>query len=111
MLAANSAAQFAVILRLATRKATHGAPATHAERHKHLESTTMFSILHISDLHRSADDPISNDELVASLSTDRARYARSEPAIRAPDAIVISGDIIQGVLLGDSAGKHSLSEQ
>ena len=71
----------------------------------------MFSILHISDLHRSADDPISNDELVASLSTDRARYARSDPAIKAPDAIVISGDIIQGVLLGDSAGKHSLSEQ
>lgn len=71
----------------------------------------MFSILHISDLHRSADDPISNDELIASLSTDRARYTRSDPAIRAPDAIVVSGDIIQGVPLGYADSKGAIAEQ
>lgn len=71
----------------------------------------MFSILHISDLHRSADDPISNDELIASLSTDRARYTRSDPAIRAPDAIVVSGDIIQGVALGHTDSADAIAEQ
>lgn len=71
----------------------------------------MFSILHISDLHRSADDPISNDELIASLSTDRARYTRSDPVIQAPDAIVVSGDIIQGVEFGHPSSKGALAEQ
>ena len=71
----------------------------------------MFSILHISDLHRSAEDPISNDELVASLSTDRVRYTRSDPAIRAPDAIVVSGDIIQGAVLGHANSQTALAEQ
>jgi len=60
----------------------------------------MYSILHLSDLHRSPDDPISNDELISTLRTDRHRYVSEEPAIRTPDAIVISGDIIQGVPLG-----------
>lgn len=59
----------------------------------------MYSILHISDLHRSPEDPISNDELISTLRADRHRYVSEEPAIRTPDAIVISGDIIQGVPL------------
>ena len=60
----------------------------------------MYSILHISDLHRSPDDPISNDELISALRADRYRYVSEEPAIRTPDAIVVSGDIIQGVPIG-----------
>lgn len=60
----------------------------------------MYSILHISDIHRSLDDPISNDELISSLRADRHRYCSEAPAICAPDAIVVSGDIIQGVSLG-----------
>jgi len=60
----------------------------------------MFSILHISDLHRSPDDPALNDDLIASLVFDRDRYVHEEhPPIRPPDAIVVSGDLIQGVPL------------
>ncbi len=71
----------------------------------------MYSILHISDLHRSSDDPISNEELLASLVTDRDRYTRSASPIRAPDAIVVSGDVIQGVGLGHKDSKKALREQ
>jgi hypothetical protein len=71
----------------------------------------MFSILHISDLHRSPDDPISNEELLAGLSTDRTRYTKSDPSIRPPDAIVISGDVIQGVGLGHSDSQGALRDQ
>jgi Calcineurin-like phosphoesterase len=59
-----------------------------------------FSILHISDLHRSPGDVISNDELIVALMGDRDRYSREDTAIAVPEAIVVSGDIIQGVPLG-----------
>lgn len=71
----------------------------------------MYSILHISDLHRSSEDPISNEELLASLVTDRERYTRSDIPVRAPDAIVVSGDLIQGVGLGHTDSKKALKEQ
>ena len=58
-----------------------------------------FSILHISDLHRSPRDPISNDELISALVSDRDRYVHEDPPIAAPEAIIVSGDIIQGVSL------------
>ena len=56
-----------------------------------------FSILHISDLHRSSADPISNAELISALVQDRDRYLREDPRILPPEAIVVSGDLIQGV--------------
>jgi 3',5'-cyclic AMP phosphodiesterase CpdA len=59
----------------------------------------MFSILHISDLHRSPTDPIGNEELLSSLVADRDRYLVESPPIVAPDAIVVSGDLVQGVSL------------
>src|SRR5258708_170016 len=70
-----------------------------------------YSILHISDLHRSPTDPISNDELISALVSDRNRYVTEKPSIRAPDAIVVSGDIIQGVLLGTAEYETALAEQ
>ena len=61
--------------------------------------TKRFSILHISDLHRSLQDPFSNDELISALVSDRDRYLHENPSISAPEAIIVSGDIIQGVPL------------
>jgi len=58
-----------------------------------------FSILHISDLHQSPEDPISNDELISALVRDRDEYAHEKPAIPVPEAIVVSGDLIRGVQL------------
>ena len=58
----------------------------------------VVSILHISDLHRDPDNPIQNDALLDSLENDRRRYTNSEPTrIRAPDLVLVSGDVVQGV--------------
>lgn len=70
-----------------------------------------FTILHISDLHRSATDPISNEELISALIGDRARYLNEDPAIPVPDAIVVSGDLIQGVPLGTADYSTELDRQ
>src|SRR5882672_1946624 len=71
----------------------------------------MFSILHISDLHRSRRYPITNDELISALMRDRERYVHEDPPVRAPDAIVVSGDLIQGVPLRTSDCATKLGEQ
>src|SRR3989442_15802995 len=71
----------------------------------------MFSILHISDLHRSPDDPISNEELLSALLRDRDRYLKEDPQVSAPQAIVVSGDIIQGVPLRATDFGPKLAEQ
>jgi hypothetical protein len=59
----------------------------------------LFTLLHISDLHRSPDDPIENASLLSALLADKDRYLIETPEIREPDAAIISGDIIQGVTL------------
>ena len=70
-----------------------------------------FSILHISDLHRSLHDPISNDELISALVSDRDRYIHEDPLISVPEAVVVSGDIIQGVPLGTDDFAAKLADQ
>jgi hypothetical protein len=60
----------------------------------------MFCILHITDLHRAVSDPISNAELISALVSDRERYKHEDPPIAEPQAIIVSGDIIQGVGVG-----------
>jgi hypothetical protein len=70
-----------------------------------------FSILHISDLHRSPNDPISNAELISALISDRERYLHETPRIAAPEAIVVSGDIIQGVPLDTDDHEAKLAAQ
>lgn len=71
----------------------------------------MYTILHISDLHRSTGDPISNPELISALVSDRESFARENPQITAPQAIIVSGDIIQGVRLGESDSDSKLEAQ
>lgn len=70
-----------------------------------------FSILHISDLHRSPHDPISNEELLSALVGDRDRYTREDPSVAAPEAVVVSGDLIHGVRLGAAGHDAALAEQ
>jgi Calcineurin-like phosphoesterase len=59
-----------------------------------------YTLLHISDLHRSSVDPIGNAELLAALIADRDRTNAANPPIGAADAIVVTGDLVQGVGLG-----------
>lgn len=57
-----------------------------------------LTVLHISDLHRDPDSPIRNDVLLDSLENDRRHYSAEEtPAVRSPDLIIVSGDIIHGI--------------
>lgn len=57
-----------------------------------------LSVLHISDLHRDPENPISNHALLDSLENDRDNYTgREAPRIPRPNIIIVSGDIIQGV--------------
>ncbi|NMF88171.1 metallophosphoesterase family protein [Aromatoleum petrolei] len=71
----------------------------------------MFSILHISDLHRTPNAKISNEELLSALIRDRDSYTRGDNPIRSPDAIVVSGDIVQGVPLKAPNGQATLQAQ
>lgn len=56
-----------------------------------------ISILHISDLHRTKESPISNGAIIASLISDRDKYVDDETTkIHSPNLIIVSGDIVRG---------------
>lgn len=91
-------------------------PATHCQWFSILElrlagAHPVYSILHISDLHRSPEDIISNAELVSALVSDRRRYEHEPTRIKAPDAIVVSGDIVQGVKMDATDADAALAAQ
>jgi hypothetical protein len=56
-----------------------------------------LTILHISDLHRDPKHEITNLALLNSLERDRDRYRMENPAIPAPNLIIVSGDVVHGV--------------
>ncbi|MDH5546200.1 MAG: metallophosphoesterase [Gammaproteobacteria bacterium] len=71
----------------------------------------MYRILHISDLHRSPDEPIDNASLVASLDQDFCNHRKEDPEIGPIDAIIVSGDIVQGVRIGETDAEKKLMQQ
>jgi Calcineurin-like phosphoesterase len=71
----------------------------------------MFSILHISDLHRSRDEPVDNDSLVAALLADCDRYIGETPVVPFPEAIIVSGDLIQGAPMHHPRWQEEMSDQ
>jgi hypothetical protein len=71
----------------------------------------MFTVMHISDLHRSPSDPIGNDELLSCLIADRDRFSTESPQIRLPDAVIVTGDLVQGLGLGHSGYPLELQKQ
>ena len=54
----------------------------------------MPTLLHISDLHRTSEPRLSNDDLLAAIVSDATRW--ESEGIPQPDLIVVSGDLIQG---------------
>lgn len=71
-----------------------------------------LSVLHISDLHRDPDNPIRNDVLLDSLENDRRHYLSEESTkIRAPDLIIVSGDVIHGVRADAADAENELRKQ
>ena len=72
----------------------------------------MYTLLHLSDLHRATgEEVITNAELLDSLLNDRDTYGSDHPPIPQPDIIVVSGDVVRGVPLGDPDYPASLIEQ
>ena len=71
-----------------------------------------INLLHISDLHRDINSPISNQALLDSLEKDREQYASSDGlGIESPDIIIVSGDIVQGVRHGSPDAESKLQRQ
>ncbi len=68
----------------------------------------MPTLLHISDLHRSPDEPIDNDTLLAAITADLDRFAMVHEA---PEALVVSGDLVQGVKLGSNDFDREMGRQ
>ena len=71
----------------------------------------MPVLMHISDLHRSSGEPVSNAELVAALERDLDRQLSESPAIAPPDALIVSGDLVRGVPLNHPDSRHTISTQ
>jgi hypothetical protein len=71
----------------------------------------VYTFLHLSDLHRSPADPISNTELISALTADIDKHCLEHPAGGPPDAIVVSGDIIQGVPIGVANADALIADQ
>lgn len=71
----------------------------------------MPVLMHLSDLHRSLDEPVSNAELVAALERDLGRQSKENPPIAPPDALVVSGDLIRGAPLGDTDPGGTINTQ
>ena len=71
----------------------------------------MLTVLHLSDLHRDPKNRVKNNALLISLTNDLDRYTLEQPAIQAPNVIVVSGDIIQGVKHDDPDPDTSLRTQ
>ena len=71
----------------------------------------LYTILHISDLHRMGGMSPTNEELLSSLVADFQRSAKESPALTHPDAIVVSGDLVEGLRLESTVYPDSLRKQ
>ncbi|MCD2175352.1 metallophosphoesterase family protein [Rhizobium sp. C4] len=68
----------------------------------------MPTLIHLSDLHRSPQEPIDNDTLLAAIAADIDRFAASHEW---PDGLIVSGDLVQGVRLGVANFDREMRDQ
>ena len=69
----------------------------------------MPTLLHISDLHRTSEPRIGNDELLAAIASDATRW--SGEGIPSPDLVVVSGDLVQGISIGTTDPDSEIAAQ
>ena len=53
-----------------------------------------LTILHISDIHRTSDEPVTNQSILNALIADLRRQQENE-GLPKPDILVVSGDLTQ----------------
>ncbi|MCP4702004.1 MAG: NACHT domain-containing protein, partial [Gammaproteobacteria bacterium] len=58
------------------------------------KNSQNLTILHVSDIHRTPDEPVSNQNILAALIADLQRQQQKENLPK-PDILVISGDLTQ----------------
>lgn len=71
----------------------------------------MFTILHLSDLHRSQNAPVSNDMLLSCLLLDLEKQQRENPSINKCDVVVVTGDLVSGAAINDTKFSDTLTKQ
>jgi len=83
----------------------------HLEHIKRDQVLVKISILHISDLHRDHENPITNEGLLVSLIQDLESAATEDPPIPTPQIVIVSGDIVQGASLDTPNPDELISQQ
>lgn len=69
----------------------------------------MLSVLQIADLHRSPADPVTNDQLIATIVREHdLAVTAGMPQVK---AIVVCGDLVQGCVLGIPNFERELAVQ
>jgi len=71
----------------------------------------MYTILQISDLHRTGSDAMTNEDIVSALICDFDRSINESPPVSKPDVVIVSGDIIKGAKLNEENTDDLLNEQ
>lgn len=71
----------------------------------------VLTILHLSDLHRSQNAPVSNDMLFSCLLLELEKQRVEDPVIPPCDVAVITGDIIMGATVDDRNASETLTKQ
>ena len=69
----------------------------------------MPTLLHVSDLHRTSDPRLTNDDLLAAIFSDSTRWEAE--GISWPELIIVSGDLIQGVDVNASNQDSKIAAQ
>jgi 3',5'-cyclic AMP phosphodiesterase CpdA len=69
-------------------------PSQDKESKMKKEAKAMLTILHLSDIHRTTDEPVSNKNILKALIGDLKRQQKNE-GLPKPDILVISGDLTQ----------------
>ncbi len=59
-------------------------------------------LIHLSDLHRTGNDPFTNAELITGIRMDLHQMKDLGDDFTSPDAIVVTGDLVQGVGLHET---------
>lgn len=68
------------------------------------------TLLHISDLHRTSDPRLSNEDILSAILND-ANWRWESDGIPKPDLVVVSGDIIQGTGMTNPRADEEIQQQ